>query len=216
MTGAVPRRSRKFSSQLGRSTVGILVPGSSFRHLAADFYIKPIGAMPPVGSSYANPQQKPKSLSMVCPIRTRHCVQLLHIAMDGPLFQTGRNHEYLKVCKKTKSHTITDYQRPTMTNYQNQIPNTVLYKTPPIINRLRQFTFNQALHSPLGRPDVRDLQPDGFNQRVPVSLRTLLRREVGHHDDIETGGLPIGIGVGDDVLVDQDLAVTPVHGRNQV
>lgn len=89
-----------------------------------------------------------------------------------------------------------------MANYQNQIPNTVLYKTPPIINRLRQFTFNQALHSPLSRPDVRDLQPDGFNERMPVSLRALLGREVGHHDDIETGSLPVGIGVGNYVLID--------------
>lgn len=51
---------------------------------------------------------------------------------------------------------------------------------------------------------------------MPVPCRALLGGKVGHHDEVQTGGFPIGIGVWDDILIDEDLAVSPLHGGDEV
>lgn len=135
--------------------------------------------MPPVGSSCNKPHQRPNSLSTKCSmVQFKPDTGFRSYAQGwtGSYSKlTLRSDEYLEICKiQTPITIIIDYKRVTMTNYQKQIPNTVSYKNPPVINELQQFTFNQALHPPLGRPDVRNFQPDGLYQRAPVSLCAFL------------------------------------------
>lgn len=51
---------------------------------------------------------------------------------------------------------------------------------------------------------------------MPLLFRPLLGREVCHHDDIQACRLPVRVGGRDHVLVDQDLAVATLHGRDEV
>lgn len=78
-------------------------------------------------------------------------------------------------------------------------------------NSLCQFTLDKTLDSFLGTPNLRDLQPSRSHQLVPVSFGSLSRSEIGHHDNIQTGCLPVCVGIRDDILVNQDLAVSWLH-----
>lgn len=80
----------------------------------------------------------------------------------------------------------------------------------------RQLTLNQALRAVPRAVDPFDLQPTPREQVLPVLPRALPAAEEGQHHDIQTGGLPVGAGVRDDVLVDEDLAVAGLHGGGDV
>lgn len=94
-------------------------------------------------------------------------------------------------------------------------PNTAIplccYLIPVCQAGLRQLTLDQALNTTLSRPDLGNLQPSRFHKRVPVTRRALRRRKVCHHDNVQTGSLPVGISLWDDILIDQNLAVSTLH-----
>lgn len=51
---------------------------------------------------------------------------------------------------------------------------------------------------------------------MPVLLGSLGGRKVRHHDDIQTCRFPVRVHTGNDILVDENLAVPALHGRDNV
>ena len=79
-----------------------------------------------------------------------------------------------------------------------------------------QFALYQTLHTPPYGPYTGDLEASRFHQRSPLLLRAFSRRKVRHHDDVKTGSFPVCICAWDDILIQQQLAVPPLHGRDNI
>jgi hypothetical protein len=80
-----------------------------------------------------------------------------------------------------------------------------------------QLNLDDLLHSTINIPYVADFQPSyTFDQFVPVSLSSFLRRMTDHHDHIDTCLEPLSTSLWDDDLVQQDSTVSLLQSWLQV
>lgn len=78
----------------------------------------------------------------------------------------------------------------------------------------RQVDFDDALSRRCDPPDLDDSEAGRSDQRLPLLLRTLLRRPKSHHPHVKAGGVRVdGSVVVHHMVVDQDPAVPGSHGR---
>lgn len=79
-----------------------------------------------------------------------------------------------------------------------------------------QLALDQALYTIKRSPYLRDLETNWCDQLVPLLRRTFLCSKVHHHDDVQGSRLPMSSGVGDNVLVNENLAVSGRHRSDEL
>lgn len=81
---------------------------------------------------------------------------------------------------------------------------------------LCELALNQTLGTVSGTPNLDNLQVGLVQESLPVLTGALAGAQESHHHDIQARGLPLGAGVWDDILIDEELAVAGLHGSGDV